>query len=298
MPDIFTSLDMAREYLELIMRRMYHFLGYAVSDRPARFRLEENMPCGNDGGVWTNSWISEKAHGKAPDMRPDEAGVQQEMHLSTNRRWAHAFQPLLRPALENTKYLSSQRAMLLKLHSLTVGVRMAGHLSKSQLIYDRFTREFEEIIKLSRLLLEGIDTGKPLVGGDFSFDMGVILPLATPAISCRDRKLRREAIELMRSKRIREFQWPIDTTVDVATFLLELEEEGVETEYIPEEARARLVINRCGSRCKDRTSTCHKGNWRKHNTPSKLEGFERGRRLARESVWGSKVPLGDTDFEI
>jgi len=43
MLDVFTSLDMAREHLELIMRTMYHFLGYAASDRPAWFRLGENM---------------------------------------------------------------------------------------------------------------------------------------------------------------------------------------------------------------------------------------------------------------
>ncbi len=94
---------------------------------------------GNDGGLWTNPWIDEKAHGKAPDVRSEEIEVEQEMHLSTNCRCAHAFQLLLRSALEDTKYLSAQRAMLLKLHSLTVGAGMAGHLSKSQLIYDQFT---------------------------------------------------------------------------------------------------------------------------------------------------------------
>jgi len=40
----------------------------------------------------------------------------------------------------------------------------------------------------------------------------------------------------MSSEQTREFQWAIETTADVANFLMELEEDGVETEYIPEEA--------------------------------------------------------------
>lgn len=39
----------------------------------------------------------------------------------------------------------------------------------------------------------------------------------------------------------RELQWPVETTADVAQFLMEVEEEGAETEFLPENKRARLV---------------------------------------------------------
>jgi hypothetical protein len=240
MPEAFTNVDTARRYLDLIMRRSYHFMGAALNRQAAVL----NFVDGKKGSArWTNPFIDpDRKQTGVPTKLPDELQVEQEIYASQNRRWGQAFDPLLRSALSNTTYQSSHRAILLKLHSLTMTIRLAGNLSPTELVYDHYYTEFAEIVHLSRILLQGTDMRIPLVGGAFSFDMGVILPLSTPAMRCRDRKLRRQAIQLLSDRKLyREFQWPSDTSADVARFLMEVEEDGVETDYIPEESRARLT---------------------------------------------------------
>lgn len=82
--------------------------------------------------------------------------MEQEIYSSQNRRWAKAFEPLFRLAMADTKSLSSQRALLLKMHSLTMIIRLAGNCEPgSQVVFDKYTAEFEGIVRLARILLEG-----------------------------------------------------------------------------------------------------------------------------------------------
>lgn len=267
MPEIFTNLDTARKYLDLIMRRTYHFMGSALTKQAAVLSFVES---GVQSG-WRNPFIDPgRQESRAPQKLPDQLQVEQEIYAAENRRWALAFDSLLRSALNNTNYQTSHRAILLKLHSLTMTIRLAGNLSHTELVYDHYFTEFSEIVRLSKILLEGTGNNTPLVGGAFSFDMGVILPLTTPAMRCRDRKLRREAICLLAERRIyREFQWPSDTSADVAQFLMEVEEEGVETDYIPEQARARLTAIHSNVEKKTARVFCVRGtgeNARQHSS--------------------------------
>ncbi|KAH7336354.1 hypothetical protein BKA65DRAFT_32566 [Rhexocercosporidium sp. MPI-PUGE-AT-0058] len=235
MPELFTSLEQARLYLDLVMRRTYHFMGYALADGSAFLKFsqdvrqssskEENLP--KD----ISSWLRDA---------PEELQVEQEMYAAENRRWALAFEPMFRVALRNIERVESIRFLLLKIHSLTMTVRLAGHLSKSEMVYDTFMSEFKQIIFLADVVLKHRHVHKFFAGGAFSFDMGLIYPLMTPAMSCRDRTLRREAIALLFIRPWREAQWHSQTSADIAQFLMEVEEEGVETADIPEWARARL----------------------------------------------------------
>jgi hypothetical protein len=245
MPTTFTSLDLAGKYLILIMRRSYHFMGFALARHAAVLNFVEkgSENKGKFSNLWNHPFIDpERCHVGPAEKITDEVQVEQEIYMAENRRWGKAFEPLLHSALNNTNYQSSHRGILLKLHSLTMIVRLAGQISDTELVYDRYLGEFTEMIRLSKILLKGTDNRPPLVGGAFAFDMGIILPLTTPAMRCRDRKLRREAIQLLRERKLyREFQWPSDTSADVAQFLMEVEEEGVDTYFIPEQARARLT---------------------------------------------------------
>jgi hypothetical protein len=67
--------------------------------------------------------------------------------------------------------------------------------------------------------------------------MGLIYPLIMPTLNCRDRKLRREAIDLLSETPWREAHWDSAHAADVAKFVMQVEEEGIETDYIPEWAR-------------------------------------------------------------
>jgi len=221
------------------MRRTFHFMASALADDQAAYlRFGEYIPDStsvkgslspNNPPIDISSWLRNA---------PEELSVEQEIYAAENRRWAQAYESIYRPTLLDR--VESFRAMLLKLQSIAIGVRMAGHLSKTELVYDKYMPEFREIVNLSRILLTHPQSDIFFAGGKFCFDMGMIYPLMTSAMSCRDRKLRREAISLLGIRPWREAQWSSDGSVDVATFLMEVEEEDVETEYIPEWARARL----------------------------------------------------------
>lgn len=239
MPERFTSIGEAESYLDLIMRRTMHFMASALADDQSKYLRFDNeiadSPSVNGSPepvhlpIDISKWLRNA---------PEELSVEQEIYASENRRWAQAYEPIYRPTLLDR--VESFRAMLLKLQSIAMDIRMAGHLSKTELVYDKYISEFREIVNLSRIVLTHPQSDSFFAGGRFCFDMGLIYPLMTPAMSCRDRKLRRQAISLMGVRSWREAQWSSDGSVDVANFLMEVEEEGVETEYIPEWARARL----------------------------------------------------------
>jgi hypothetical protein len=234
MPHTFTLLSEASQYFVLIMRRTYHFIANALADNSpyTTFRdfssvLNPNSNLSNDFTTWLRD-------------APDELQVEQEKYAAENRRWAQAFEPLLCFAYSNYEQQDSVRLLLLKLHSVTLTVRLAGHLSKTELIYDNFTPEFRKIVDLATSILNHPHADTIFAGGAFNFDMCVVYPIVTAGLFCRDRRLRREAISLLAKKDWREAQFSSKTSAAVAIFLMECEEDGVETDYIPEWARARL----------------------------------------------------------
>ncbi|KAL2068850.1 hypothetical protein VTL71DRAFT_15188 [Oculimacula yallundae] len=235
MPEMFTSLEQARLFLHLVMRRTFHFMGYALTHQSAILNFSESVRTSNDGNALGNK-SSSLRDGEAPE----ELQVEQEMYAAENRRWALAFEPMLRNALRTIDRVESIPFLLLKVQSLAMNIRLAAPLSTSELVYDRFLPEFKQIVSLSGVILKHRHVDKFFAAGAFSFDMGLLWAIMTPAMSCRDRILRREAISLLCIRPWREAQWHSHTSADIATFLMDTEEEGVETAYIPEWARARL----------------------------------------------------------
>ncbi|KAF8864745.1 hypothetical protein BDZ45DRAFT_669119 [Acephala macrosclerotiorum] len=238
MPEKFTDVEQARLYLDLIMRRTFHFMASALADDQASYIRWDDFP----PDVESVADPPRPLLDVSTRLRhtPDEISVEQEIYVAENRRWQRAYEHIFRAAQQNLDRVESIRAILLKIHSLAITVRSAGHLSKTELVYDNYMPEFREIISLSRTLLYHPQSEKFFADGRFCFDMGLIYPLMTPAMSCRDRKLRREAIALLGVRQWREAQWSSEPSVDVAEFLMDVEEEGIDTEYIPEWARARL----------------------------------------------------------
>lgn len=107
-------------------------------------------------------------------------------------------------------------------------------LSTDQLIYDDRIEEVSEIIRLAKIL-----HSHPSSKGEFAFDLGYIPQLYVMAIKCRDRHLRREAIQLLRSRSWREGVWDSNLAGSMAIALMAVEEEGLQGEFVPNEARVR-----------------------------------------------------------
>jgi len=104
---------------------------------------------------------------------------------------------------------------------------------------DHLTSVFQEMLDLERDVIAYRKAKNPT--WQYSFDLIVNCVLYTIARFCRERLIRREAIDLMRAFGTREGYHDEQYFAALATKAMELEEEGVETDYIPENARIRQL---------------------------------------------------------
>jgi len=163
----------------------------------------------------------------------------QEQYATEIRRWEAAFEPLfLSTSPPQKDYLGIQ---LLRIRSNILHILLYGELTHTEMIYDTFLPEFTEIVTLSRSFFTHPDSEKIFPKGGFCSNNGLIYPLRLVADKCRDRNLRREAIALISSRPWREGCWWSRSNAQLGAWLMGIEEEGVEGQFVPEWARARLL---------------------------------------------------------
>jgi hypothetical protein len=104
---------------------------------------------------------------------------------------------------------------------------------------DHLTSVFEEILSLERDVIYWRKARNPT--WQYSFDLTINCVLFTVARFCRERAIRREAISLMNLFATREGYHDEQYYAAMAQKAMELEEEGVETDYIPGSARIRQI---------------------------------------------------------
>jgi len=98
-------------------------------------------------------------------------------------------------------------------------------VTKNELLWDEHLPEFRTIIKHARKFVElGKDENNlPTL----TLETEIILPLYFVAAKCRDGKLRREAISLLKSRERQEGIWNSTLTAMLAERLVQMEEEGL-----------------------------------------------------------------------
>jgi hypothetical protein len=227
MPATFRDVKQAGQYLDLVMRRAFHFMAYTNLVHKAQFKFGLE-----DGSSHSMLCVGEELYS---NTAPYIVQVEHEIYLSEVRRWDQAFGSLFTDMLCNPNHPDATRALMMQVHSITTALSLADHLSTSELHWDALLPEMKSLVYLSKKLLEN----PGYVRGQFAFDMGLIYPLIMPTLNCRDRKLRREAIDLLEETPWREAHWDSAHCADVAKFIMQVEEEGIETEFIPEWARVR-----------------------------------------------------------
>jgi transcriptional regulator with XRE-family HTH domain len=104
--------------------------------------------------------------------------------------------------------------------------------------HDKYFSHFREIVTLSK---EIIRIKKTLSQSEFAVELGIIPSLHMAARWCRGRTIRREAIALLYEYGSREGHWDSKTMAVMDSCVMELEEEDIDTEYIPEFARVRVL---------------------------------------------------------
>lgn len=174
-----------------------------------------------------------------PVETPLVFSVQQQGYLYELQRWRSAFRDLY----ESIKY-STDKRLISAAHSLmalskTLEVVLYVSLDTDNCSCDHLSAEFNEIYTLSSEVVSFIKSDSNRL--NYSFELAVVPAMFVVARFCRERELRRKAIVLLEGYKVREGTWDSIYTASFMRRLMELEEEGVKTEYIPEGARVRVI---------------------------------------------------------
>lgn len=112
---------------------------------------------------------------------------------------------------------------LLPIYHAALSIHLASCLNPLESIFDSQTAEFEKIIEQSRISL---DTSRRPDGSQppFSFEAGVGVPLFLTALKCREPRLRRSALQLLREAPQMQGLFKCTPSVLLAEAFMNLEE--------------------------------------------------------------------------
>lgn len=168
---------------------------------------------------------------------------ERDTYLQAFERWNTAFQPLLAESLKdyNTKATKSA-ALALDIRWECLSATLSVNHFLGEMEYDNIKAKFERVISIGR---EIVNYEEDNADAKYSSQGALILSFYSVALKCRDRKIRRDALELMEAKPRREGVIDSAFQARIARLQMEIEEFGIgEDEVIPEENRIRAIKSR------------------------------------------------------
>lgn len=224
MPATFGSLEEARVYHGLLMRRTYHLIGEAYCIIMAAKENERHLMIADTPGELVD-----------PCHVPTSLLEDQNEYLVDLTRWHMAFQTVFEKSKFSKVHDHVVGAALMKVHALDASMALAGTFLTEACDFDKFLPEASEIVALARIICM---KENPPIRPIFNLSLGLEQALYDVAIMCRDKAVRHEALALLRSHA------PFDSTTQRcrmwtrAAYLVSLEEEGRQPNgEIPENAR-------------------------------------------------------------
>lgn len=142
--------------------------------------------------------------------------------------WREAFDRLRKKSSKTTGISDLRAPLALLIEHQTSLVWLLNCVSQEESHFDNFTPNFEEIVCLAESILELSPTteSKP-VAEQFSLDPGVLAQIYWTANKCRDPLIRRRAIAALARCPARQGMWLRPLIVQVASKIVEMEEEAV-----------------------------------------------------------------------
>ncbi|KUJ06629.1 uncharacterized protein LY89DRAFT_768864 [Mollisia scopiformis] len=236
MPASFGSLREATLYWEVVMRRTGHFIHSTSAINGSAVFAREFSHSFPGKTLEINAQTS--IYG-SPYIVPDSLRLEQLRFVSDIDRWTAAFDPLSQRLQQNPEDIQTTTAItILRLYSLTLKIIVIGTTFTEETKYDQFLPQFREMVSLSRIIsrnLLEITHQQPA----YHFHLSIVPPLFTLLLRCRDKTLRREAVDILRTSRY-DGPWDRFMIAAVGKWIMEVEEEGERDGVIPEESRVRL----------------------------------------------------------
>ena len=234
MPSVFTTFTEAHRYWSLTMRKTAKFIHKAVTAATSKSSpFSQSLPeTDNSSRVAFGSSIQTPF---PQDVIPQPLRQEQSKCAAELHRWQEAFRPFRYPPNSAIK----PAAISLYSHCLTTQILLASLLHTTECAIDIFLPEFKSIVSLARSFLK--QDPPPARQPAFSIDFGILTGLYIVCIMCRDRNTRRDAISILRTHPRREGLWDSSLIAELGIWVSDLEESGAVGEYVPENARVRVV---------------------------------------------------------
>lgn len=227
MPLVFSSLEEARRYAELVLRRTFHLMSEAFACIIA-VKVES-------GHAYTADTPGELVD---PCHVPETLLEDRDTYLRDIRRWRHAFRPVFDSSILSADPENAGAAALFRIRALDAEIVLAGAFFTDECSFDRYPPEFREIIALSRIFIQKRKQTTPRFEPIFNLENGIENGLQSVGMYCRDKNLRHEALYLLRSQAYLDAtKYTCRMAIRVA-YHIGLEEEGRRADgSIPESAR-------------------------------------------------------------
>ncbi|PSS28048.1 hypothetical protein M430DRAFT_15282 [Amorphotheca resinae ATCC 22711] len=231
MPARFGSLEEARLYQQLLMRRTFHLIGEAYV-RIISAKVESGpAEIADTPGELVD-----------PCSLPTMLFADRDAYLNDLRRWHKAFQPIFVTLITSKDPATTIAAALLRAQALGAEIGLAGAFFTEECDHDVFLPEAREIVSLAALIDKETARLQPNGQQIFNYLPGLHQPLHDVIAFCRDKKVRQAALPIFASQALRS---PTDHMAKLVTrvkYLAELEEKSRnEDGKIPESARFRII---------------------------------------------------------
>jgi hypothetical protein len=147
------------------------------------------------------------------------------------QRWEVALGELLaRPNMAHISDRERRAIALLRVQQNIVWIAISNAKNTDEVSFDAFLSNFEAVVELAESA--AIDTESPTSWSkrwaNVNFQMQNITPLYMTATKCRNPKIRRKALTLLKSLFTRDRLWNMELIYRMAERVIELEEEGLE----------------------------------------------------------------------
>jgi hypothetical protein len=239
MPRTFKDLHEACVYWDLVSRRSMHFVCEYSSESHRGLNLYAEYEARKPTGLADKlSDPLSSSNSQLDGERLAHYQCKRNEYLNDIARWSAAFSDLYSrlKRTTNQRQIMGAHTLYVKSRSMEMGVGSA--IENGMCSHDKYFTHFREIATLSR---EIIRIKKILSKSEFAVELGIIPSLHMAAKWCRERTIRREAVALLQWYESREGHWDSKMMAEIDICMMELEEEGIDTEYIPECARARVL---------------------------------------------------------
>ncbi len=237
MPTEFFSLMEATYFWEYVIRRAIHYVMYAA------VRSQSNRTMGEFSKPFPGRVVDmtpETSIYGSPYIVPPELQTDKEFHVVEINRWWSAFVPLLSQIQSSSSDLRQRTAaLMMQLYAIAIRIVIEGTLFTTECSYDIFLSEFMEIVCLCRQIDENfreMSEQQP----SFHVHLNIVPCLFITVLRCRGRSLRRECIEILRTSQ-QDGPWNRFIMAKLGSWIMELEEAGSDSDFIPEHARVQFT---------------------------------------------------------